>query len=72
MAFGNTSIAKKGYMVAVKTLALSGLDILQDPQILKEAKAEWTERMAGRTHKPLYPAGNPVPLDVNKREMGEI
>jgi len=45
------------------------LDILQDPQILKEAKAEWIEKMAGRTHKPLYPAGNPVPVDVNKREM---
>ena len=69
VAFGNTLIAKKGYMVAVKTLALSGLDILQDPQILKEARAEWIEKMAGRTHKPLYPAGNPVPVDVNKREM---
>lgn len=69
VAFGNTSIAKKGYMVAVKTLALTGLDILQNPEILKEAKAEWVQKMAGRAHKPLYPAGNPVPVDVNKAEM---
>jgi aminobenzoyl-glutamate utilization protein B len=68
-AFGNTAIAKKGYMVAAKTLALSGLDILQDPRILEEAKKEWQQRLAGRTYKPLYPAGNPVPLDVNRKEM---
>jgi aminobenzoyl-glutamate utilization protein B len=68
-AFGNTAIAKKGYMVAVKTLALSGLDILQDPKILEEAKKEWQQRLAGRTYKPLYPAGNPIPLDVNRKEM---
>lgn len=42
---------------------------MQGPKILKEAKAEWIEKMAGRTHKPLYPEGNPVPVDVNKREM---
>jgi aminobenzoyl-glutamate utilization protein B len=69
VAFGSTSIAKKGYMVAVKTLALTGLDILQNPEILKEAKAEWVQKMAGRAHKPLYPPGNPVPVDVNKAEM---
>jgi hypothetical protein len=56
-------------MVVVKTLALTGLGILQNPEILKGAKAEWLEKMAGRTHKPLYPAGNRVPVDVNKVEL---
>lgn len=72
VATGNTDIGKKGMMLALKTMATTGIDLLENPQFLADAKAEWTKRMAGRTYKPLYPAGNPVPLAVNESEMAKF
>lgn len=44
VAAGGTSIGFKGMMVAAKTIALSAIDIYNNPAILEKAKAEFEER----------------------------
>ncbi|MFK7829309.1 MAG: amidohydrolase [Congregibacter sp.] len=44
VAAGGTPIGYKGMMVAAKTLALSAIDLLTQPELLAEAKAEFEER----------------------------
>jgi aminobenzoyl-glutamate utilization protein B len=43
VAAGGTSIGVKGMMVAAKTLALTGMQLLDDPTIIDEAKKEFIE-----------------------------
>jgi len=45
IAAGGTSIGTKGMMVAAKTLALSAADLLQQPEALTAARAEYEERI---------------------------
>ena len=47
-------IGHKGMMVAAKVLALSAVDLLQDPKALEDAKADFQKRMKDRT---LHDAG---------------
>jgi aminobenzoyl-glutamate utilization protein B len=44
VAAGGTSIGLKGMMVAAKTLAGTAIDLMQDPQTIARAKAEFEER----------------------------
>lgn len=44
VAAGGTSIGNKGMMVAAKTLALTAIDLYQDPSLIRQAKAEFLER----------------------------
>ena len=44
VAAGGTSIGHKGMMVSAKTLALSAIDIINNPSILSSIKAEFEER----------------------------
>lgn len=44
VAAGGTSIATKGMMVAAKTLTLTGIELLQQPELLTKAKAELNRR----------------------------
>lgn len=41
VACGGTTIGVKGMMVAAKSLAITGLDLLTNPKLIEEAKAEW-------------------------------
>jgi aminobenzoyl-glutamate utilization protein B len=43
VACGGTDIGFKGMMVAAKTLALTGLDLLTDKALLENAKKEFNE-----------------------------
>jgi aminobenzoyl-glutamate utilization protein B len=52
------SIGHKGLIFATKTMAASGLDLITKPKLLKEVKAEFKTRLAGRKYKP------PIPLDL--------
>ena len=66
VAAGGTTIGTKGMMVAAKTLALTAIDIYQDPKICDTAK----EALAGRRGKnfkyePLLGDRKP-PLDYRK------
>lgn len=43
VACGGTEIGTKGMMVAAKTLSLTGIDLLNNPAMIEQAKAEWTK-----------------------------
>ncbi len=43
VACGGTDIGIKGMMVAAKTIALTGIDLFTDQQIIDKAKAEWNK-----------------------------
>ena len=51
-------------MVAAKVLALSAVDLLQDPKVLEEAKADFRERMKDRTYTTQIPKGQKAPRAI--------
>jgi aminobenzoyl-glutamate utilization protein B len=54
-------IGHKGMMVAAKVLALSAVDLLQGPQALKDAKADFQERMKDVTYTTKIPKDQKAP-----------
>ena len=66
VAAGGMSIGTKGMMVAAKTIALTAIDIFQNPDTVKAAKAELEERR-GKDFKYVPMLGNrPPALDYRK------
>ncbi len=57
-----TDAGVKGALVAAKTLALTGVDLLVDEQLLDEAKAEFLEQGAGRPYTSPLPQDQDPPL----------
>jgi len=57
-------IGHKGMMVAAKVLAFSAVDLLQDPQALKDAKADFDERMKERKYTTKVPTGQKAPKSI--------
>lgn len=57
-------IGHKGLLVAAKVLALSAADLLQDPKVLKEAKADFDTRMKERHYTTKIPQGQKVPKTI--------
>ena len=57
-------IGHKGMMVAAKVLALSAVDLLQDPAALKEARADFQERMKDRKYTTIVPKGQKAPKSI--------
>jgi aminobenzoyl-glutamate utilization protein B len=57
-------IGHKGMMVAAKALALSLADLLGDGDVLKEAKADFQKRMAGRKYTTRVPKGQKPPQAI--------
>lgn len=63
VAAGGTTIGLKGMIVAAKTLALTGVDLFTQPELLKKAKAEFEQRRgAGFKYEALVGTRKP-PLD---------
>jgi aminobenzoyl-glutamate utilization protein B len=62
-AAGGTTIGRQGMLLAAKTLATSGLDLLNSPETLSAAKAEHAQRRNGREYQPLLSPGQKPPLD---------
>lgn len=58
VAQGTTSLAHKGMIVAGKVMARTAVDVLVSPEIIKQAKAELQEILAGE------PYICPIPQDV--------
>lgn len=66
-AAGGMSIGTKGMMVAAKTMALTAVDLLMNPSIVEEARAELEERRGPNfVYKPLVGDRKP-PLDYRKQ-----
>jgi aminobenzoyl-glutamate utilization protein B len=57
-------IAHKGMMVAAKVLALSAVELLQDPEAVREAKADFHVRMKGRPYTTRIPPGQKAPKAI--------
>jgi aminobenzoyl-glutamate utilization protein B len=57
-------IGHKGLMVAAKVLALSAIDLMQNPEALKEAKADFQERMRERKYTTRIPKDQKAPKAI--------
>ena len=56
-----SSIGEKGMTHAARAMALCALKVIENPEILKEAKAEFDEAMGGKKYICPIPAEIPVP-----------
>ncbi|HEY3443309.1 MAG TPA: amidohydrolase [Paludibaculum sp.] len=56
-ACAGTTIGRKGMMVAAKTLALSAVELFQNPELVKQARATFDTKMAGQKYRSLIPEG---------------
>lgn len=50
VAQGKSSIAHKGMLLAARTLAATAIELLQSPDLLTEARAEFNERLNGKKY----------------------
>jgi aminobenzoyl-glutamate utilization protein B len=57
-------IGHKGLAVAAKVLALSLTDLLQDPEAVQAAKADFDTRMKGRKYTTRIPDGQKAPKTI--------
>jgi aminobenzoyl-glutamate utilization protein B len=57
-------IGHKGMMVAAKVIALSAVDLLQDAQVLKDAKVDFDARMKDRKYTTKIPQGQKAPKSI--------
>lgn len=62
-AIGST-IGEKGTIYAAQVLAVSALDLLEKPEELAAAKADWQERMKDRKYTSLIPKGQKAPVKI--------
>jgi aminobenzoyl-glutamate utilization protein B len=63
VACGGTTIARKGMVLAAKTLAATAWDLYTDPALLAAAKAEFRQKLAGRPYRALLEKDQKPPLD---------
>jgi aminobenzoyl-glutamate utilization protein B len=57
-------IGHKGMMTAAKALALSMAEMLQDPQVLKDARVDFQARMKDRSYVTIIPKGQKAPKSI--------
>jgi aminobenzoyl-glutamate utilization protein B len=58
-ACGQSSLVHKGLIQAAKIIALTAADILENPRLIADAKAEHQQRLAGESYQ------CPIPAEVN-------
>ena len=56
---GASTIGDKGTVYAAKVLALSALDLMEDPGLVEEAREEWKQRLDGESYTCPIPEGVP-------------
>ena len=66
VAAGGTSIGRKGMMVAAKTIALTAVDLFQNPKTLTEAQAELDEKRGKKFKYEALLGDRPPALDYRK------
>lgn len=62
-ACAGMSIGQRGTVVAAKALAITGIDLFTNPQLIADAKADFRKQMQGKTYKSAIPEGRKPPLD---------
>jgi aminobenzoyl-glutamate utilization protein B len=63
VASSGSSIGKKGMLVAAKTMALCGMDLVEHPGEIAKAKAEFQEKTKDSPYKCPFPKGRELPLN---------
>jgi aminobenzoyl-glutamate utilization protein B len=66
-ACAGMSIGQKGMVVAAKALAITGIDLLTNPQLVADAKADFRKQMEGKNYKSAIPEGQNPPLDYRSK-----
>ena len=66
VACAGSSIGHKSLVFAAKTMAGAALELFTDEALIKRAKKEHLERLAGRVYKTPLPEGLKVPLAIAK------
>ncbi|MFP6768568.1 MAG: amidohydrolase, partial [Planctomycetaceae bacterium] len=59
-----SSIGEKGTIYAAKVLAASVIQLLEDPDLVAAARAEWKKRMTDRKYTTLIPKGQKAPAKI--------
>ena len=62
-ASARMSIGQRGMVVAAKAMALTGLDLLVDPQLVAAARTEFERQLQGKQYRSFIPEGQKPPLD---------
>ena len=63
VAAGGTTIGRKGLHLAARVLAVSALDVFQNPGIISDARAELQSRLAAQKYESFMQPGQKPPLD---------
>ena len=58
------SIGHKGMLFAAKSLSMTMVDLFENPQLVKEIKAEFKKRKGDKIYKAMIPDG-PPPVPQN-------
>ncbi|MBD3675741.1 MAG: amidohydrolase, partial [Planctomycetaceae bacterium] len=66
VACGGNTIARHGMQLAAQVLAISGLELLTEEDLLKKARAEHTQRLGDRTYESLLKPDQKPPLNYRK------
>jgi aminobenzoyl-glutamate utilization protein B len=59
-----SSIGEKGILYAAKSLAVTAIDLLENPEHIAAARADWEERLKGRKYITLIPEGQKAPAAI--------
>jgi aminobenzoyl-glutamate utilization protein B len=65
VATGGMSIGHKGMVYASKALAMTMVDLFENPELINEVKAEFNERKGDYVYEGMIPPG-PPPLDFEQ------
>ena len=63
VAAGGTSIGTKGMLVAAKTIAMSAVDLFMNPDLIRQARAEFNEKRGPNYQHISLVGDRPPPLD---------
>lgn len=63
VSLGESSIAHKGLLLAAKVLAITAMDLYENPHILEKAKEEWKLKTSNGYICPIEPDAIPIAID---------
>ncbi len=66
-ASAGMSIGQKGMIVAARALAVTGVDLFSDRQLVLDAKADFRRQTEGRAYQSVIPAGQKPPLTYRNK-----
>ena len=59
-----STIGEKGILYAAQVLAITALDLMEKPEAIAAARADWQQRMAKRTYFSFIPKGQRPPVAI--------